>query len=117
MRGAAAAIDFYTAALGAEELNRYDDGTGRIVHSELQLGDYVIMVKDADEYDPAPTDLGGSPVILSLDVGDVDALAARMREAGATVVFEVSDSDYGARDGRLRDPYGHLWLLSQPLSG
>ena len=38
-------------------------------------------------------------------------MAQRMIDAGATVVVSVSDSEYG----RLRDPYGHLWLLSQPL--
>jgi uncharacterized glyoxalase superfamily protein PhnB len=46
----------------------------------------------------------------------VDATATRMIDAGAEVVFAVDDRDYGYRDGRLRDPFGHLWLLSQPLS-
>ncbi|MGH3735901.1 MAG: VOC family protein [Micromonosporaceae bacterium] len=110
-----AAIAFYTKALGADERERHDDGAGHIVHAELRLGDHVIMVKDADEWDQAPTQLGGTPVILYLGVADVDAVAARMSDAGATVVFPVGDMEYGRRDARLRDPYGHLWLLSQPL--
>lgn len=34
---------------------------------------------------------------------------------GATVIIPVGDQYYGSRDGRLQDPVGHLWLLSQPL--
>lgn len=112
VEGAAEAIDFYTQALGAKELNRYDDGAGHIVHAELELGEYVIMVKDADDVDPAPVRLGGSPVILALDVADVDALGERMTAAGASVVFPIETREYG-RGGRLRDPYGHLWMISQ----
>ncbi|MGH3715031.1 MAG: VOC family protein [Micromonosporaceae bacterium] len=114
VEGADAAIAFYTEALGAKELNRHDDGAGHIVHSELQLGNHVIMVKDADDTDPAPTQLGGTPVILALDAGDVDALGQRMIDAGATVVFPIETREYG-RGGRLRDPYGHQWMVSQSL--
>ncbi len=112
--GADAAIRFYTAALGAKEITRYADDAGTVYHSELALGDYVIMVKDADETDRAPGP-DGPGVILSLDVDGVDDLAQRMVDAGATVVFPVGDSEYGRRDGRFRDPYGHLWLLSQRI--
>lgn len=115
--GADEAIAFYTAALGAREIKRFtDDGAGKIVHAELHLGDHVIMVKDADEFDPAPGKLGGSPVIMSLETADVDAVGQRMTEAGAVVVFPIADQEYGKRGGRLRDPYGHLWILTQPLA-
>jgi uncharacterized glyoxalase superfamily protein PhnB len=109
------AIRFYTQALGAKELQRYADERGKIVHSELALGDHVLMVKDADGVDPSPRRLGGTPVILSLEVAGVDALAERMLELGAEVIFPVADREYGKRDGRLRDPYGHLWIVSEPL--
>jgi PhnB protein len=32
------------------------------------------------------------------------------------VVFPVADQLYGARGGRIRDPFGHEWLLQAPLS-
>ena len=116
VEGGAEAIGFYTAALGAKEIKRFTDDAGAIVHAELELGRYVIMVKDADQYDPAPGQLGGSPVIISLEVDDVDGLGQRMTDAGASVVFPIADQEYGKRGGRLRDPYGHLWMLSQPLA-
>jgi uncharacterized glyoxalase superfamily protein PhnB len=109
------AIDFYRAALGAEEIERYTDPEGRIVHAMLRLGGAVIAVKDADDGDPAPASLGGSPVIMALDVSDADAVAEAMLRGGATVVYPVADQHYGQRGGRLADPFGHLWMISQTV--
>ena len=72
--GAARAIDFYVSALGAVETARHTDDNGKVIHSELKLGSMMFAVKDEDAGDPAPTTLGGSPVILALDVTDADAV-------------------------------------------
>ncbi|MFD8231775.1 VOC family protein [Streptomyces sp. NPDC059696] len=112
---AARAVDFYRAALGAEERERYTGPDGRIVHAMLRLGGAAIAVKDADAGDPAPTSLGGSPVIIALDVSDPDAVARAMVRGGATVVHPVADQHYGQRGGRLADPFGHLWMISRTI--
>ncbi|MEU6682245.1 VOC family protein [Streptomyces sp. NPDC046832] len=109
------AVDFYRTALGAEEIERYTGPGGRIVHAMLRLGDALIAVKDAGDGDPAPPALGGSPVILALDVSDADAVAEAMLRAGATVVHPVADQHYGQRGGRLADPFGHLWMISRTI--
>lgn len=111
---AAAAIEFYVQAMGAKELARYGD-SGRIVHAELALGEYLVMVKDEDSTDPGPTTLGGSPVLMSLSVDNVIELARRMTDAGATVLIPIKDHGTGRYDGRLRDPFGHLWIIGQPV--
>jgi uncharacterized glyoxalase superfamily protein PhnB len=111
---AGAAIDFYTAALDAVEQERHEYD-GKIVHALLVIHEQPVAVKDSDDVDPSPRSLGGSPVILSLEVIDADAVAARMVDAGARVIFAVDDHGYGFKDGRLQDPFGHLWLVSQPL--
>jgi PhnB protein len=49
-------------------------------------------------------------------VDDPDTLAARMVTAGAEVVFPVADQPYGARGGRVRDPFGVQWLLQTPVT-
>ncbi|HVD88529.1 MAG TPA: VOC family protein [Jatrophihabitantaceae bacterium] len=113
--GAARAIDFYVSALGAVETARHTDDNGKVIHSELKLGSMMFAVKDEDAGDPAPTTLGGSPVILALDVTDADAVGEAMVAAGATVIYPIRDWEYGARAGRLADPFGHLWMVSQPL--
>ncbi|MFJ5995258.1 VOC family protein [Streptomyces sp. NPDC092370] len=112
---AARAIDFYQEALGAEETERYTARDGRIVHAMLRLGGTEIAVKDEDDGDPAPPSLGGSPVIMALDVSDADAVAEAMLRCGATVVYPVADQHYGQRGGRLADPFGHLWMISRTI--
>ncbi|MFJ4723901.1 VOC family protein [Streptomyces luteogriseus] len=111
----ARAIDFYRETLGAEEIERYTGPDGTIVHAMLRLGGTAIAVKDADTADPAPPSLGGSPVIMALDVPDADAVAEAMLRGGATVVYPVADQHYGQRGGRLADPFGHLWMISQTI--
>jgi uncharacterized glyoxalase superfamily protein PhnB len=111
---AAKAIDFYCTALGADEQERFEVD-GAIAHARVTIDGLDVALKDADGFDLAPPSLGGTPVIISLTVTDADAVGRRMVDAGATVVFEVGDRDYGFRDGRLRDPFGHLWIVSQPL--
>ncbi|MEL6893598.1 MAG: VOC family protein [Actinomycetota bacterium] len=111
---AAAALDFYAAALGATELVRYEDPSGKIVHAEFQLGDDIVSVTEADgSVNRSPADLGGSGVLLTLVVADADAVGAAMEGAGATAVIPIADQFYGRREGRLRDPFGHLWIISQ----
>jgi len=114
VNGAADATRFYERAFGAEETMRLAEPSGRIGHAQLAIGDATIMI--ADEFPErgfrGPEALGGSPVTLVLQVPDVDAVAARAVDAGATVVIPVQDQFYGERSGRIRDPFGHVWVLS-----
>ena len=109
------AIEFYSTALGGVELERHSDPSGKIVHAAIDLGDgQTFSLKDEGDGDPAPPTLGGSPVVLSLDVDDADAVTDAMTAAGATVIYPVQTYDYG-RGGRLADPFGHLWMIIQPV--
>lgn len=109
------AIEFYARALGAEETMRYAGTDGTVAHAELSLGGFIVAVKDENEDDPSPTSLGGTPVQIGMRVTDVDAAAEAMVAAGATVVAPIADRPYGQRDGRLADPFGHIWVLSQQI--
>jgi uncharacterized glyoxalase superfamily protein PhnB len=109
--GADAALDFYARALGGTVSERYTGADGRVVHSLVTAGPARFAVKDAGDGDPAPSG-DGVPVIMSLEVNDADAVAERMLAAGATVIYEIADRGYGY-GGRLRDPFGHQWMISQ----
>jgi PhnB protein len=119
VRGAAAAIDFYREVFGAEEILRMPDPDGRrIGHAELRLGPITIML--ADEYPElgilSPAAFGGTGMTLHLHVEDVDSLAERALRAGATMVREPTDYDHGERQCRVRDPFGHEWLLGHDIA-
>ncbi|MEM7322654.1 MAG: VOC family protein [Actinomycetota bacterium] len=113
---AAAAIAFYVTALGGTELMRFADPSGKIVQAEVQIGDDVIALTEHDgDCNLSPTHLGGSPLLLTITVDDADAVGNAMLNAGATAVIPIDDRFYGRREGRLRDPAGHLWIVSQHL--
>jgi PhnB protein len=117
VRDAASAIDFYVRALGAREVLRYENrARGTVSHADLRIGEAAFSVtEEARAYaSDAPPSLGGSPVVLQLQVEDVDAAFERMRAEGGVVVFPIVDF-CGDRMGRLRDPYGHIWILTQRI--
>ena len=115
--GAARAIDFYARAFGAKELLRLTDPSGRIGHAEIKIGDSTLML--SDEYPElgirGPLALGGTTCAIHLHVDGVDALMKQAIEAGATTVREAADQFSGERSGRVRDPFGHEWLLGQQI--
>jgi PhnB protein len=112
--GAAAAIDFYTAAFGARERMRMEMGPGKIGHAELEMGDSVLMLADESaEMDfRGPRSRGGSSVTISLYVKDVDSVVAGAAKAGATIRRPVKDEFYGDRTATLEDPFGHVWHVA-----
>jgi len=113
---AAAAIEFYVSALGGVELMRFAEPSGKIVQAEVQIGnDRIALTEHDGDCNLSPTDLGGSPLLLTLTVEDADAVGNAMIAAGASVVIPIEDRFYGRREGRLQDPTGHLWIISQHL--
>ncbi|MFE9788881.1 VOC family protein [Nocardia salmonicida] len=114
---AQAAITYYTEALGAEVSLRVADDNGVVNHAELTLGMVVFaLAQRIEEWGWSdPRSLGGSPVLLELTVADPDAVAHRMVHYGAELVIPVENRPYGKRQGRVEDPFGHLWVVSGDL--
>ena len=117
VRDGAAAIDFYGRAFGAEEVGeRFTDPGGRLIHAVVRIGDSMVMITDdmADGPAAAPDRVDGLVTcVMSLYWEDVDAAWERAVGAGAAVIFELQDHFYGERGGRLRDPFGQQWMMSQ----
>jgi PhnB protein len=116
LQNAAAAIEFYVKAFGAEMVEEPFLGpNGEVVHAEIVIGDSVVFVTDEgdDANGVAPASVGGRvTAIMALNVPDVDALWERAVTAGCTEVYPLADQFYGDRGGRVRDPFGHQWMLS-----
>lgn len=117
VRDSAEAIRFYAQAFGASERFRLVEPSGRIGHAELQLGPAVLMLSDAfPEWGlcapPGDSDIGAS---VHLHVDDCDAVVAAAVAAGATLLMPPTDQFYGERSARLRDPFGHTWLIGHSI--
>lgn len=112
--GASEAIDFYKAVFGAVERMRMGGADGRVGHAELEIGDAVVMLADAnpDMDMQHPRSIGGTPVTLHLYVEDADATFDRAVQAGAKPLRPMEDRFYGDRSGQFEDPYGHRWNVA-----
>ena len=104
----AAAIDFYARAFAAEEVyDRCTDPEGKLIHTEIRIGDSIVFVTEEAG--------AGGGTILSTYWEDVDAAWERAVSAGAEVIYPLADQFYGERGGRLGDPFGHQWMMSQRI--
>jgi uncharacterized glyoxalase superfamily protein PhnB len=126
---AARAIDWLCDTFGFEVRLKIEGEGGRIEHSELTFGEGVICVGQSggksSRAEPlpckSPLALGGANTqSLCLYVDDVDAHYARTRAAGAHIVEEPKNNDYGEdywedRSYRAVDPEGHHWWFSQRM--
>jgi uncharacterized glyoxalase superfamily protein PhnB len=117
-RDAPAMIEWLCKAFGFEKHAVYANDDGSIAHAQLTLGSGMIMlgsvtnggpysalIRQPEGPDWAETQ---SPYIA---VSDCDAVYATAKAAGATIVMDIVDQDYGGRGFSCRDPEGHLWSV------
>jgi predicted enzyme related to lactoylglutathione lyase len=117
---APAALAWYADVLGARIVGEpYVMPDGRIGHAALALGEGQVFLAEGDhpEIGVAAADPGASTssVSLVLRVDAVDEVLGAARAAGARVVREPYEG-YGSRNATIFDPFGHRWMLMQPLA-
>lgn len=106
---APAALD-WLQAVGFDVVRRQDGPDGTVVHSEVRMGDAVLMVAGNDaDYQLAPLLGRSTGQGLYLYLNDVDAFFARAVAAGATPVIEPEDTEWDSRRCRVLDPQGREW--------
>lgn len=118
-RDAAAAIDWLCTAFGFEKQAVYPNPDGTIAHAQLTFGNGMIMLGSVKPGDRGwgrlirqPDEIGGVETQSAyLVVDDADAIHARAKAAGAEIVLDIRDQDYGGRDFTCRDPEGHVWTF------
>jgi PhnB protein len=114
-----AALKFYQEVFGAEEGDSMMAPDGkRLLHGEVVLDGHKLFL--SDEFSEAeggtckmPQTLGGTCVRITLQVDDADAVVERAASHGARVLMPVQDMFWGARYGKIRDPFGHEWGINQ----
>jgi len=99
-------IEFMKAAFGATVTFAMTNPDGKIGHTELRVGNSMVMLGEARPEWPA------RPAMLYLYVDDVDATYQKAIDAGATVVMPVKDQFYGDRSGGVQDMCGNQWWIA-----
>ena len=118
--GAADAIAWYMEVFGAEEVTRMTGGAGRIAHAELRIGSSSIFIADEHPHYEAivgPAKVGGTPVYLDIETDDVAGLHDRAVAAGATSIRGPTDPAMAVWSAKIRDPFGHVWLITRSGRG
>src|SRR2546426_907631 len=116
-----AAVEFYKEAFGAQEADSMMAPDGkRLLHGELLLDGHKFFVSDQFAESEggtckSPDTLGGTCVRITLQVDDADGIVERAVAAGARVVMPVQNLFWGARYGKIVDPFGHEWGINQQL--
>ncbi|MFO7538823.1 MAG: VOC family protein [Chloroflexota bacterium] len=110
VNGAAETIQFLINAFDAEELRRFPDESGRLMHAEVRLDDTVLMLADAVEEWPAIA------AQVHIYVPDVDATYRRALDAGAVSIQEPAQrSEDDDKRGGVKDASGITWWIAQAV--
>lgn len=116
IRGADAAIDFYTNVFGAVELSRINGMDGiSIQRAEIKIGNSVLHISDElPEFGIlSPLSLGGTSGSVQLYLDGIASVWDLAIKEGSAIVLPLEDTYWGERTGRIVDPFGHVWTLSQ----
>jgi len=105
-------IEFLQDVFGATEKFRAQrPGSSAIMHAEVQIGDSMIEMADANENFPP------RPAAQHIYVDDVDAVYARAVAKGAKSIQPPTDQEYGERGASIVDEFGNHWYIATPLKG
>lgn len=101
-------LAFTKEVFEAEEKMKYTDDNGRVVHTEIVIGDSTIMAGESTE------EWSAQPAGLYVNVDSADETYDKALKAGAASVMELSDKEYG-RTGGVKDSNGNTWWITSKL--
>lgn len=117
-RDAPRAIDWLCAVFGLTPHLVVSGEDGAIAHAQLNHRYGMVMLGSASKegaYGPLmvqPEDIGGAQTqTIYLVVADADAVYDRAVDAGAAIVIDIVDEEYGGRGFTCRDLEGHIWSI------
>jgi uncharacterized glyoxalase superfamily protein PhnB len=116
-RDAPAAIEWLCTTFGFETQMVVPNEDGSIAHAQLSYGNGMIMLSSIFDTDygrlvKQPSELNNAVTQNAyLIVKDADLVYGRALEAGAKILLDIKDEDYGGRGFTCRDPEGHVWSI------
>jgi uncharacterized glyoxalase superfamily protein PhnB len=120
-RNCLAAIEWLCTALGFEKNAVYMGEGETVAHAQLTFGNGMIMLGSVPN--PGDTTVHGKLMAqpdeidmretqtACLIVSDADAIYASAKAAGAVMLMDLKEMDYGGKAFTCRDPEGHVWSI------
>lgn len=120
VRDAAASLAFYQQAFGfkpGETVSAPDSRLIRVVMHHAGATAFRFSPEGiwSGSMQAPATSKTENPIVLYVPWRRIDALAARARAAGATIVSEPEDMFWGERIVRIADPDGYVWCFAARL--
>lgn len=117
IKSGVADISFYTDGLGAKELRRFSNPDGSVHVAELRIEGALFHLHEENQskQNLEPLSCNGVTSLVGIFVSDVDDFMDRALKAGATLLHEARDYEYGYRQGEFKDPFGHHWLVEKRI--
>jgi PhnB protein len=109
-------LSFYANAFGAVQTLCLLNDDGSIHVAELSINGAIFHVHEVTKPELfSPSKYNGSTVLIGLFVEDVHAVMNNAIKAGATEISPAKDYEYGYRQGEIKDPFGHYWLIQKKI--
>jgi len=110
-------IEFYQKAFGAIELRRFlnDDESYHVAELSIDGALFHLHEEKPQADELSPGNINGTTTLIGLFVSDVDAVMSQAIAAGATLISPAQSYDYGYRQGRVKDPFGHHWMIEMSI--
>ncbi|MCB0689128.1 MAG: hypothetical protein KDC53_21470 [Saprospiraceae bacterium] len=110
-------LTFYLKAFEAEQIRSWLNVDGSIHVAELSINGAIFQVHEegSKKGQFEPNRIGGITTLIGLFVPDVDVVIERSLKVGATLLDPVQDYDYGYRQGKIKDPFGHHWMIQTEI--
>lgn len=110
-------ISFYANVFGATENLRFNNDDGSLHVAELSFNGCIFHLHEitANPNYFSPQKHNGVTTLIGLFVPDVDAVVSSAIKAGAIEIDPAKDYEYGYRQGIIKDPFGHLWMIQKKI--
>jgi uncharacterized glyoxalase superfamily protein PhnB len=119
-RDALKMIDWLERAFGFQKNAVYMGDGNTVAHAQMTFGNGMIMLGSVDNGSKSainmaqPDEIGNRETQSAyLVVSDCESIYATAKAAGAEMIFDLTEMDYGGKSFTCRDPEGHIWSIGE----
>lgn len=117
LKKVAPAIEFYKNAFDAIVLRQWNNDDGSVHVAEMSIDGALFHLHEevTRNNELSPETLKGICISIGLFINDPHTVMKKAVAAGGIELEPVTDYDYQYRQGKLKDPFGHFWLLEKKI--